>query len=153
MQTEEIKSFHIIGISVRTINHTEQTIKDIGGLWEKFLTEKILEQIPNKLDNDIYALYTNYEGDHTQPYDTIIGCKVSSLKEIPDGMIGQTFAVGTYNKLTVKGDLTKGLLYTTWLEIWKKDWNRSYTVDFERYGTKAMNPTDAEVEVYVAINT
>ncbi len=151
MQTEKVGPFQIIGIAIRTKNHSEQTAKDIGGLWDKFLSEQLQEKIPNKIDNDIYALYTNYEGDHNQPYDTIIGCKVSSLDQIPKGMVGQSFGAANYNKVTAKGDLTQGLLYNSWKEIWTKGWERTYAVDFECYGEKAIDPTDAEVEIYVSI--
>ena len=60
------------------------------------MSEGIAEKIPNKIDQSILSIYTNYEGDHTQPYDTILGCKVSSLQEIPEGMVGQSFNGGTY---------------------------------------------------------
>lgn len=151
MQTEKIGQFKIIGIAVRTKNHSEQTAKDIGGLWDKFFSEQIIEKIPNKLDRDIYALYTNYEGDHNQPYDTIIGCKVSSLDEIPEGMVGQSFEASNYRKTIAKGDLTQGLLYQSWKDIWAENWERTYAVDFERYGEKASNPKDAEVEIFVSV--
>tara|TARA_R110000744_G_scaffold353214_1_gene459526 strand:+ start:3400 stop:3606 length:207 start_codon:yes stop_codon:yes gene_type:complete len=66
-------------------------------------------------------------------------------------MVGQSFDGGTYGKFVSKGDLTKGVVFGTWSEIWKKDLNRVFTADFELYGVKAQNPTDAEVEVLVAI--
>ena len=50
-----------------------------------------------------------------------------------------------------KGDLTKGAVYETWSKIWNADLDRTFTADFEVYGEKAQNPTDAEVEIFVAI--
>jgi predicted transcriptional regulator YdeE len=125
--------------------------KDIGELWERFMSENILEKIPNKIDFSIFSIYTNYEGDHTKPYDTLIGCKVSTLDEIPNGMIGQAFEESNYAKFISKGDLTQGLIYGAWLDIWKVDLDRTFSGDFEIYGEKAQNPTDAEVEIFVAI--
>ena len=67
-------------------------------------------------------------------------------------MVGQSFDGGTYGKSVSKGDLTKGVVFGTWTEIWESDLDRVFTADFELYGTRAQNPSDAEVDVLVAIN-
>ncbi len=151
MQTTKIESFQIIGISIRTSNENNQTAQDIGQLWAKFMSEGILQKIPNKISEEILSIYTNYESDHTKPYDTILGCKVSSLNTIPDGMVGQSFEGGTFAQFLSKGDATKGAVYNTWSEIWNTDLNRLYTADFEVYGERAQNPSDAEVDIFVSV--
>ena len=151
MQKVKIEAFHVIGITVRTTNENGQSAQDIGQLWEKFMTEKIADKIPNKLDQNVLSIYTNYQGDHTAPYDTILGCRVSTIDQIPEGMIAQSFEGGNYGKFTAKGDLTKGLIYGTWTEIWEQNLDRVFTADFEIYGEKAHDPQNAEVDVMVAI--
>ena len=151
MQKVKIQPFKVIGISIRTSNENGQTAQDIGRLWNRFLSEDIINKIPSKQETDVLSIYTNYERDHTKPYDTILGCKVDSLENIPKGMVGQSFDGGTYQKFISKGDLTKGVIYNSWSEIWQKDLNRTYTADFEIYGEKAQNPEDAEVEILVAV--
>lgn len=151
MQDVTIAPFQIIGISVRTTNQDNQAAKDIGGLWNQFMTEQILDKIPNKISTDIYSIYTNYEGDYTLPYDTILGCKVSSLDSIPEGMVGQKFEGGKAVQVTAKGDLNKGAVYNAWLDIWKSDIDRQYTADFEVYGEKAQDPSTAEVDIFIAV--
>jgi len=64
----------IVGLSVRTSNAPGKADKDIPKLWDKFMAENITTQIPNKTDETIYAIYTDYEGDHTKPYTTV-NCK------------------------------------------------------------------------------
>ncbi|MTI31998.1 GyrI-like domain-containing protein [Xanthovirga aplysinae] len=150
MEHVKIEPFKIIGISVRTSNQNEQAEKDIGKLWEKFMTEEIINKIPNKTDKTIYSIYTDYEGDYTQPYSTLIGCKVENLDMIPKGMIGKAFDGGNYVKFSPKGDLTKGLIINEWSKIWKLDIDRVYSADFEVYGEKAQNPVNAEVDIFVA---
>lgn len=152
MQKVKIEPFKVIGIAVRTANANRESAKDIGQLWGKFMSEGISDKIPNKIDDIIYSIYTNYESDHTKPYDTILGYKVRTLDKVPEGMVGQAFDGGTYGKFIFKGDLTKGIVFDTWSEIWKKDLDRLYTADFELYGAKALNPSNAEVEILVAIN-
>ena len=149
---KQIEAFKIIGISVRTTNENNQQAKDIPALWKQFMTTGVLAKIPNKVSNEIYSIYTAYESDHTKPYTTILGCKVDSLDEIPDGMIGKEFDKGSYTTFVAKGDLTKGAVYNAWAKIWNANLDRAYTADFEVYGAKAQNPTDAEVTIFVAVN-
>lgn len=151
METVKKEAFMVIGIKVKTSNENGQVAKDIVELWERFMSQKTAEHIPNKMDPSILSIYTNYEGDHTKPYDAILGCMVNSLDDIPDGMIGQQFDGGNFAKFAAKGDLTKNAVSDAWLEIWKQDLNRTYTADFEVYGEKAQDPTNGEAEIFVAV--
>jgi len=151
MQKVNIESFKVIGIGITTTNANGQSGQDIGQLWGRFMAEGIADRIPKKLDKNIFSIYTNYQGDHTMPYDTIIGCKVDSLENIPEGMVGEAFDGGTYTKVVAKGDLTKGLVYETWKDIFEMNLNREFKADFELYGEKAQNPENAEVEVFVGV--
>ena len=148
----EFTDFSIIGISVRTTNENGQAIKDIGPLWERFLSENLIEKIPNKVDPTVYSVYTDYESDYTKPYTVILGCKVSSLDDIPEGMVGRVIPGGKFTQFTAKGDLNQGIVYSEWLNIWNTKLNRKYTADFEVYGQKALNPEDAEVDIFIAVD-
>ncbi len=151
MDIQKITAFTIIGISVRTTNKDEQAAKDIGELWKKFMSEGILDKIPNKIDTTLYSLYTEYDGDYTEPYTTLLGCKVSNLESIPEGMVGKSFDGGNYVKFIAKGDLTKGVVYQSWMKIWKTELDRAYTVDFEVYGEKAQDSENAEVPIFISV--
>ena len=151
MERIDIEPFKVIGISVRTTNENEQAAKEIADLWGRFINEKVLETIPNKIDNTIYSIYTDYESDHTKPYTTILGCRVDNLNDIPNEMIGKAFDGGNYVKLSAKGDLIKGLIINKWIEIWKMNINRAFTADFEVFGEKAQNPSDAEIDFLIAV--
>ncbi len=151
MNKVKIGPFKVIGIAVRTTNENGQAGKDIPVLWEKMISKNIVNSIPNKIDNTIYSIYTDYEKDHTKPYTTVLGCKVENVDNIPEGMVGYTFDGGEYLKFTTKGDLSKGLVINEWLKIWEMDLNRTFTADFEVYGEKAQNPSDAEVDIFIAV--
>ena len=151
MQTVKIEPFNIIGISIRTTNENGQASKEIAELWSKFMSESVLAKIPNKIDNEIYSLYTDYEGDHTKPYTAILGCKVENLDNIPSGMVGKSISGGTYTKTTAKGDLKQGLIVNQWSNIFEIELDRTYDADFEIFGEKAQNPSNAEVDFYVGI--
>jgi hypothetical protein len=151
MTNVKIEPFKVIGISVRTTNENGQAAKDIPALWEKMMNENILSSIPNKIDNTIYSIYTDYEKDHTKPYTTVLGCEVENLDDIPEGMVGYFFDAGNYLKFTAKGDLSKDLVINEWINIWNMDLGRAFTADFEVYGEKAQNPSDAEVDIFIAV--
>ena len=152
MDNVNMPSFKILGLAVRTTNENGQSSQDIPGLWNQFMTDGIQERIPGKIDNTIYCVYMDYEKDHTKPYTTLIGCKVSSLDAVPHGMTGKTLPGGNYTKQTVTGNILKGLVFDTWIRIWNSDIPRVYTADFEVYGEKAKNPEHAEVDIYLAVN-
>ncbi|MEP1487147.1 MAG: GyrI-like domain-containing protein [Algibacter sp.] len=152
MEKLQMNAFQIIGISVRTTNENGKAKKDIGALWETFMSENLIENIPNIKDETIYAVYTDYEGDHTKPYTTILGYKVGSLNLIPEGMVGKTIENATYTKFTAKGDLTKNAVIDQWLKIWNTDIDRAYKSDFEIYGKKAIDPTNGEADIFISVN-
>ncbi|RZF62654.1 GyrI-like domain-containing protein [Sphingobacterium corticibacterium] len=151
MNKVKIEPFNIIGISVRTTNENGQAEKEIADLWGRFMNEKILEAIPNKIDNTVYSIYTDYESNHAKPYTAILGCKVVNINEIPNGMIGKSFDGGSYVKVSAKGDLMKRLIVDKWTEIWKMNLDRTFTADFEVFGEKAQNPADAEIDFLIAV--
>ena len=146
-----IQKFNVIGISVRTTNENGQSGKDIPALWSQFMSEEIQSKIPNKVSEDLFCIYTDYEKDHTKPYTTILGCKVENLDVVPENMIGKTIESAHYEELIAKGNLSEGIVFNKWLEIWNSDLDRSFTADFEVYGEKTQNPEKAEVAIYIAL--
>ncbi len=152
MEKNQLALFDIIGIAVRTTNENGQAGKDIEALWERFMAEKVQEKIPNKIDNDIYGIYTDYESDHTKPYTAILGCKVHNLSEVPEGFVSKKLGGGNFVKFEATGDLRQGIVYQKWLDIWEMDLDRTYSADFEIYGKQAQNPSSATVEIHIATN-
>lgn len=149
---ETVQSFHIIGISVRTTNENGQSATDIGALWQRFMAEEIMENIPSKTDLAIVCVYTDYEKDHTAPYTTILGCKVENLNQIPDGMVGKTIDSGTYEQFTALGNAQEGAVYNEWVKIWNSDLDRAYTADFEVYGAESFDPVNGKVPIFIAVS-
>lgn len=149
---QHLDSFKIIGISVETTNENSKSAEDMGKLWNKFYSENIFEKIPNKIGNEIYSLYTDYKSDYTGAYTAIIGAKVSTLNEVPEGLIGREFPSGNFKKFIAKGEMPNAVILT-WQEIWEnnKALNRKYSVDFEVYGPKSQNGDSSEVEIFVAV--
>ncbi len=143
--------FKIIGISTQTTNKNNQAQEDLGKLWGQFFSENIFDKIPNKVSNEIIAIYTDYKSDFTEDYTTIIGIPVSNLDEIPDGLIGREFLAENFQKFTAKGEMPKAVV-DVWIDIWQRDkeLNRKYSYDFEVYGAKSQNGENSEVKIFIA---
>jgi predicted transcriptional regulator YdeE len=152
MNTTLIEQFYIIGIAVRTTNENGQSGTDIPLLWHKFISENIAAQIPNKIDEAVYSIYTDYELDHTKPYTTILGCRVANLENVPEGLTGKLIEGGPYAITTVKGNLNENIVFNEWQKIWSADIPRTFKADFEVYGAKAQNPADAEVDILLSVS-
>ena len=146
-----IDQFQLVGISVRTSNHGE-AVKDIEGLWGRFWSEDIRNKVPNKISEDIHAVYTDYESDYNGAYTMLIGMPVSSLSNIPEGFESITIARDQYKKFVSKGKMPEAVV-KTWMEIWQADksLNRAYKADFTVHGPKYFDGDNAEVETYVSI--
>jgi predicted transcriptional regulator YdeE len=151
MSTLKITAFNIIGIAVRTSNENGQMGIDIPALWGSFLGENLMAKIPDRTDDQIYCIYTDYEKDHTRPYTTILGCKVSTLDDIPDGMVGRAFGEANYQRFVAQGNLMEGAVFNEWTNIWNSTTPRAYTADLEVYGERSQDPINAEVDIFIAI--
>ena len=148
---EQLNPFKIIGIYVESTNENGQAAHDLGELWQKFYVENIPGKIPDAIGDEVYSIYTDYETDYTGKYTAIIGLQVSSLEDIPEGLIGREFKGGTYTKFVAKGSMPNAVV-DTWKEIWGKDnlLGRKYTADFEVYGAQSQNGENSEVDIYIA---
>lgn len=151
MKLSEIDSFELIGISIVTSNDTGKAEVDIPALWERFFAEGIIDKIPNKVNDSIYSVYTDYEGDQTQPYRVILGCRVSDILEIPDDMIAHRVNRGTFGKFTAKGNMADSIVYNKWLEIWNLNLERSFESDYELYDHRSRDMSNAEVDIFIGV--
>ena len=154
---EEIK---VIGVELKTTNQNNQAAIQIPQFWQKFYAQNIKDQIPNnpsprwlriinKIDDEILGLYIDYEGDFTKPYSFVICCKVSSLENIPNGMVGKTIPASKYAVFNSKGKFPESLL-KTWQDIWTSNLDRTYTGDFEIYKQNFSATQNPKIDVYIA---
>ncbi len=143
--TENEKFF--IGLELRTSNL--EMPSQVKGHWERFYKE-FFHQIPNRVHGSILALYTDYEGDYTKPFSYIIGCEVSSVDEIPEGMVGRVIPKAHYALFPSDGPFPTALV-ETWQKVWKADIHRTYTSDFEFYGSDFDPIKNPKVDIYIAV--
>lgn len=149
------KGMKLIGIEVKTSNQLESdhTTAKIPTLHQKFLNEKIEQQIPNRIDDgDLYfAIYTNYENDPSGTYSLILASEVNSLEDVPEGMVAVNIPTAQYLVFTADGD-SPAALARAWKDIWSyfsnnAPYKRTYTTDFEVYDKSFPDQVDVCIAV------
>jgi predicted transcriptional regulator YdeE len=148
-------AFDVIGISVRTNNAKESTGNgEIPKQWQRLFTEGILNQIPDKADEGIVAVYTNYASDFNGDYDYVLGAKVKAGTKAPSGMVSVTIPAGKY----IEFESAKGEGQIVVPEVWKQIWMyfqdpahpaRAYKTDFERY--QPSDPANVQAHVFIGV--
>ncbi len=146
---ETLDAFDVVGVSIVTSN--ESASEDINGVWERFFKESIGQSIGNRVDDVIYAVYSDYEGDHTKPYRFTLGYKVKAADAVPDGLRHVQVQKGDYALMSAAGEQPKALV-ETWTAIWQSDLDRSFATDFEVYGQKFFEEGVHEVLVAVGVH-
>lgn len=157
MNRTNISEFKLVGLKLdkKTTNKGNQSSIDCGNLWQKFETENFVEIITDKLGDEIYSVYFDYEGDDNKHFSYFIGCKVSIDTEEPEGMDSLIIPSEDYYKVTAKGKMT-GCITDAWKRIWSSGINRTYKYDFEVYDERSKDWSNAEMEIFVSttqINT
>jgi len=153
----EQEGFAVIGIAVRT-NNTKEMTKDgaIGKQWARFMQEGLLEKIPHRADQNIVAVITDYASDKDGDYTQVIGTRVTSIDNVPAGMVVKKIPPGRYAVFTSEKGPVAQVVVATWQKIWatpksEPGGNRAYNADFEVYDERARDPQATVMDVYIGI--
>ncbi len=151
-----VDSFTIAGISTRTSNAIESTSDArIPGMWQRFSNQNLLADIPNRVDDRVYAMYTDYENGKDGMYTYILGAKVSSTKNLPAQFVSHKVASGQYAMFTEQGGPPPQMVVDLWKHIWSLEkpggLQRAYNTDFEVHYGLAEDPAKSKVDVYVGL--
>ena len=124
--------------------------------WTKQKNENIFEKIHHKVYPDvILGFYTNYTSDFSLTsgyYSLIIGCPVSKIDDVAEGMAIKNISAGKYAVFTANGRLEEAVA-RVWLEeiCQNKKIQRTFTNDFEWYDSKSTNDESCVVKIYISI--
>ena len=157
LTTVQKDTLKFIGIAARTNNKQEiQGKGKISKLWQRFFKERIASKIPNKVCDSIYGIYYDYSNIPHGDYTCLIGCHVSKIDSIPEGMVAKTFPASKYAVFQSKrGNIIK-VVIDAWHYIWgtwtqKTKHKRTYVLDFEEYGKDCTDTNNAIVKLFVSI--
>jgi len=149
--------FTLIGISARTSNVKEATADGvIGKMWGRLFQEGLLAKIPNRADQNIVAVYTDYASDHSGEYTYVLGARVTSDKNIPEGMVAKKAPAGKFAVFTTDKGLAPQVVPAAWMKINSlpksaTGGDRTYRADYEIYDERARDPNSSQVDIYIGI--
>lgn len=144
----ELQEATVIGITARTNNFAPDCGAVIGGLWERFYSTGIYEQIPLKSDGKVLGIYSDYAGNERDDYDMTVACRVQSDGQVPEGMNEKHLPAGKYAKFVISGDVQKAVM-EFWQKLWMMNLERSFVADFEEYQDGEME--NAEIHIYIGL--
>jgi predicted transcriptional regulator YdeE len=151
---KSVAAIKVIGIKTSTSNtlETDPQSARIPGLWQRFFSESIEEQIPSKVSEGLlYGVYSDYDKEQRGHYSIIIGRQVSTTDVVPDGFVATEIPQGDYLVFAEEGDMP-AVIYATWqaiLEYFSRSTShiRAFTTDFELYNNESSN----KIEIYIAV--
>lgn len=144
----EVEGFTVSGISIVT-DH-EKAADDINRLWERFFEESIGTKIPEKADDVIYAVYSDYQGGHEDPYRLTVGYRLAQDAPANTDFHQISVKSGPYGVMSAAGPQPQKLI-ETWEAIWSGDLDRAFATDFEVYGPRFFQEGVNEVLVHVGL--
>jgi len=153
------ESFQVVGITASTNNQKESGPDAIiGKLWQQFLGGGLLNRIPDRVDQSIIAVYTDYATDANGQYTFVLGAKVKPIPTptLPVGMVVKLVPAGRYAVFTSERGPVAKVVIETWKQVlsyYKSPANgqRAYHADFEVYDQRAADPNNAQVDIYIGL--
>lgn len=141
------KPMKIVGIELRTSN--EVAFHDIPKHWQRFYQEGILSRIPNKVSNDVFAVYTNFENEgknNSGTYSLIVGAEVESLERVPSDLAATVVSESKRRVFAVPtGQPEK--VGEQWQQIWGlTDLDKTFIADYEHYRESG------EIEIHIGVS-
>jgi predicted transcriptional regulator YdeE len=150
-------AFDVIGVAARTTNIDEAGPNGvIPRLWRRLMTDKLLDQIPGRLDMETIALYTEYASDENGAYTFVLGARVKPGTVAPDGMRSTHVPATEYVVFSTDRGPVEKVVPAAWKQVWDAFpadglVHRAFQADFELYGKTATDPKNSHVFLYIGV--
>ncbi|MBB4916259.1 GyrI-like domain-containing protein [Streptosporangium saharense] len=140
----------VVGHAVRTSNaeEMEQGRGRLGPLWARASVPGAFAHVPGRIDENLYAVLTDYESDHHGSYTQIVGVAVRSAAALPEGMVAVRVPGVQALKVEARGPMP-GAIVEAWQQVWKHTESggspaRAFTTDLEIHHAEGA-------DLYVAV--
>ena len=127
----------VVGFAVRTTNAAEMdpARAQLPALWGRAGAPGAFAHVPGRVDENLYAVLTDYENDHHGAYTQIVGIAVHTAARLPEGMVAVRVPGVQAMLLEARGPMP-GALIEAWQQVWKHTESggtpaRAYTTDLE----------------------
>jgi predicted transcriptional regulator YdeE len=139
-------AIHVAGLELRTCN--PDAPRTIPAHWARFMNEAVLDHIPHKLSDDVWAVYTHFEhaGLNNQGvYSLIVGAQVPADGEVPAGLVRAVLPASERAVFNAEAGQPSSVA-AVWRRIWAlSDLEKTFIADAERYAA------NGEIEVLIGV--
>lgn len=150
------KTMKVIGLAVRTNNKDEAGGSgEIPKLWTRFMQENVAAKIPHRADQDLLAVYTDYEKDANGEYTYLIAARVTSPDDVPAGLTLKEIPAGRYATFNSEKGPLSAVIPKVWMRINSMPsadigGERAFRADYEVY-PQGFDPGNAQITVYIGL--
>lgn len=150
----------LVGLTARTNNKNEMNPEKskIAALAGSYWGNQIANEIQHRSKPGVtYAVYTDFESDEHGDYTYFIGEAVDSLQDQDfEKFKTITIPASDYTKFTTASGKMPEVVISAWQDIWamtEDDFGgkRKYIADFEVYDTRAVDPNNTVIDIYIGI--
>ncbi|OOG37849.1 GyrI-like domain-containing protein [Polaromonas sp. A23] len=141
------QAIHVFGIELRTSN--DEAMQTIPPHWQRFSQEAVPANIPGKISDDVYAVYTHFDhaGSNNQGvYSLILGAQVHPHTPLPGGLARAVIPASRRAVFPVeKGRFD--LVGEKWQEIWRRnELPKTFIVEYERYTAQG------DIDIFIGLD-
>lgn len=156
MEKIQVNAMKIAGLKITTNNKWAMNNQTIAWAWNNFFEQEIFLQIEEKLDTNIYWVYTNFEENFdfdsiNKNYDLFIGCVVPENFQPRDNIEVIEIPEQKYMLFTAKWIMPDAVI-SKWQDIWSAKIPKNYSFDIEIYWDKSQNAQNSEVDILIWVN-
>jgi AraC family transcriptional regulator len=144
-----------IGMQLRVSSKEGENNKAIPEFWQRYIADRTTDKVPNKKSPWV-SLGICGDGEADGFFSYWICEEVTTLTQVPNGMVAKTVPAGLYAVFTCTGQLPAAIqetwkhAYGTWLP--SSGYERAETEDFELYdGRSDPNGPDCITEVHIPL--
>ncbi|WP_093168417.1 GyrI-like domain-containing protein [Sinosporangium album] len=127
----------VVGYAIRTSNPEEMdpALARLPGLWRRAGAPGAFAHVPGRVDENLYAVLTDYESNHHGSYTQVVGVAVRSAAAIPEGMVAVRAPRVSSMLVEARGPMPQAIR-EAWQRIWKHTESggvppRAFTTDVE----------------------
>jgi predicted transcriptional regulator YdeE len=127
----------VVGYAVRTSSAAEAdpARAQLPGLWARAGAPGAFAHVPGRVDENLYAVLTDYESDHRGAFTQIIGTAVHTAARLPEGMVAVRVPGVKAMLFEARGPMP-GALAEAWQQVWTHTESggapvRAFTTDLE----------------------
>ena len=150
-------SLWVAGYSIRTNNADEVSGRGrIGDLWRRFAQQDLARSIPNRVDQSLIVVYSDYASDERGEYGYLLGARVSSVEHLPPQLSYRSVVSGRYAVFTTAVGPRVAVLQSAWQKVWSSSpadlgGQRAFLTDYELYDRRSADPDHAQIEIHIGL--